>query len=159
MMALRENETAMKFASYITNAPIFNTDEDGNILYFTDTEGNRYPMDTGETEDKYGNVTDMSANISMSGGDAEPVEYGLSVSDYQAVLVTDRNAYALKEGDYIWVNSQVQYKYNGEEVELPVKGGDKVITKVVKVETADYQVMKKSDSLNFTKYILKAVNK
>ena len=159
MMALRENKTAMKFATYITNAPIFNTDEDGNILYFTDTEGNRYPMDTGETEDKYGNVTDMSANISMSGGDAEPVEYGLSVSDYQAVLVTDRNAYTLKEGDYIWVNSPVEYEYNGEEVELPIKGGDKVTTKVVKVETADYQVMKKSDSLNFTKFILKAVNK
>ena len=159
MMALRENKTDMKFASYIANAPIFETDEDGNIKYFVDMEKNRYPMDTGEYADAYGNVTDMSANISMSGGDAEPVEYGLSVSDYQAVLVTDRNAYTLKEGDYIWVYSQVQYEYNGEEVELPVKGGDKVITKVVKVETADYQVMKKSDSLNFTKFILKAVNK
>ena len=149
----------MKSAAYITNSPIYQTDDEGNREFFTDSEGNRYPMDTGEYADAYGNVTDMSANISMSGGDAEPVEYGLSVSDYQAVLVTDRNAYTLKEGDYIWVNSPVEYEYNGEEVELPVKGGDKVTTKVVKVETADYQVMKKSDSLNFTKFILKAVNK
>ena len=158
MRTVRRNETGMKFATFITNAPIFETDEDGNIEYFVDTEKNRYPMDTGEYADAYGNVTDMSANISMSGGDAEPVEYGLSVSDYQAVLVTDRNAYTLKEGDYIWVTSKVQYEYNGEEVELPVKGGT-VTTKVAKVESADYQVMKKSDSLNFTKFILKAVNK
>ena len=158
-MVLRQNETPMKYAQYIGSMPVYETDEDGNVRYYTDSEGNRYPMDTGETEDIYGNVTDMSANISMSGGDAEPVEYGLSVADYQAVLVTGRNAYTLKEGDYIWATSPVQYEYNGEEVELPVKGGDKVTTKVVKVETADYQVMKKSDSLNFTKFILKAVNK
>ena len=159
MMTLRQNKTAMKYATYITNSPIYDKDEDGNVLYFTDMEGNRYPMDTGEYADAYGDVEDMYANISMSGGEAEAVEYGLSVSDYQAVLVTDRNAYTLKEGDYIWVNSPVEYEYNGEEVELPIKGGEKVTAKVVRVESADYQVMKKSDSKNFTKWILKAVNK
>lgn len=159
MRTVRRNETGMKFATYLASTPIYERDEDGNIQYYTDSEGNRYPMDTGETEDAYGNLKDMSANISMSGGDAEPVEYGLSVSDYQAVLVTERNAYTLKEGDYIWVNSTVEYEYNGKEVELPLKGGEKVTTQVVKVESADYQVMKKSDSLNFTKFILKAVNK
>lgn len=159
MMTLRQNETAMKFATYITNAPLYDKDEDGNIQYFTDSEGNRYPMDTGETEDVYGDLKDMSANIAMSGGEAEAVEYGLSVSEYQAVLVTDRNAYTLKEGDYIWLNSPVQYEYNGEEVEYTLKSGETVTTKVVKVESADYQVMKKSDSKNFTRWILKAVNK
>lgn len=159
MRTVRKNETDMKYATYLVSAPIFQTDNDGNIEYFTDMEGNRYPMDTGEKEEKYGNLTDLSANISMGGGDAEPVEYGLSVSDYQAVIVTEINAYTLKEGDYIWVNSPVEYEYNGEEVELTLENGDKVTTQVVKTESADYQVAKKSDSLNFTKFILKAVNK
>ena len=159
MRTTRRNTTKMKYATYLGSSPIYQTDDEGNIQYYTDSEGNRYPLNTGEEKDIYGNAKDIAANISMSGGEAEAAEYGLSVSDYQAVLVTDRNAYTLKEGDYIWVNSPVEYEYNGEEVELPIKGGDKITTQVVKVESADYQVMKKSDSLNFTKFILKAVNK
>ena len=158
-MTLRENKTPMKYAEYLGSAPIYDRDEDGNIQYYTESEGNRYPMDTGTYENVYGNVGEMSANISMSGSDAEAREYGLSVDQYQAVLVCDKDAYPLKEGTYIWVDSPIEYLYNGEEVEFTLRNGETITTKSVKAESADYQVVKKSNSLNVSKYILKAVNK
>lgn len=159
MRTVRRNKRSMKYALYLGRLPIYQEDEDGDIQYYEDEEGNRYPMDTGEYEDVYGSIGDMLGNISMSGGEAEAVEYGLSIADYSAVLVTSLNSYPLAEGAYIWVGSPIEYLYNGEEKEVVLKDGKTVKTKVAKVESADYIIVKKSDSLNYTKWILKAVNK
>lgn len=159
MMTQRINGTAMRYAKYLGSAPIYQTDDDGNVEYYTDAEGNRYAMDTGQYRDSYGKDGEMLANISMGGGDAEPVEYGLSVSDYQAVLVTEKNAYPIAEGDYIFVDTPIEYLYNGEEIECTLDNGETIQTRIVNVEQADYQIVKKADSLNMTRYVLKAVNK
>lgn len=165
MMALRENKTAMKYALYLGEKPIYD--------YYTDEDGNKYITgDTGEYEITYSTPVSMSANMSMSGGDAEAREYGLSVDQYQAVLVYQKGAYPLEVGAPIWVNSQVRYKENSPaevEVEVEVRETDengnvkrkkkRVMTNQPQVESADYTVIKLSDSLSFTKAILKAVNK
>lgn len=158
MMTLRQNETAMRYATYLGSAPIYQTDDEGNIQYYTDSDGNRYPMDTGESEDIYGNVGDIAANISLSNDEGVATEYGMSNADFSAILVLQKG-YPVKKGDYIWVNSPVQYKYGGEETEFTLNNGETVKTKAVMVESADYQVVGVPDSLNVGKILLKSVNK
>lgn len=159
MRTVQKNKTAMKYATYITTRTIFQTDDNGDIEHFTDTEGNIYPMDTSEYEDIYGNIGDMMANISLSSNDeGVATPYGLSTKDFSAILVLEKG-YPVKKGDYIWVNSPIEYEYNGEELEFFLENGEKVVTKVVKVESADYQVVGVPDSKNIGKILLKSVNK
>lgn len=158
MMTLRQNETQMKYATYLGSAPIYQTDDNGDIQYYTDSEGNRYPMDTGEYESIYGNVSDIQANISLSNDEGVATEYGMSSADFSAILVLQKG-YPVKKGDYIWVTSPIQYKYGGEEVEFTLKNGEKINAKAVVVESADYQVVGTPDSLNIGKILLQSVNK
>lgn len=165
MMTLRENKTPMKYALYLGRKPIMQD--------YEDEEGNKYPVgETGQYEDTYSSPVEISANMSMSGGDAEAREYGLSVDQYQAVLVYQKDAYPLKEGSPIWVNSPIIYRDGipeEKEVEIEVREVDdngtvtrerrKVMTNMPQVESADYTVIKLADSISFTKAILKAVNK
>lgn len=158
MRTLRRNQQKLYYSNLIGTAPIYETDEDGNVKYYEDSEGNRYPLDTGETELIYGTPVEFFANIAMSGGEAEAVEYGLSVADYQAVAVTSRNAAPLKEGSLIWHTSPVEYEYGGSEIEVEVNG-ETVKTTAPKAVSSDYMVLKSSPSLNIDKYVLKATNK
>lgn len=170
MRTLRKNQQQLQYALQIAEVPEFETDEHGNIIYegYTDDNGNFFPFldengdktvkPTGKFEAIYSEPTPFLASISMSGGEAEAVEYGLSTESYSAVMITEKNAVPLKEGSLIWHTSKPEYKYGGEEVEIPVND-ETIKQKVVKKTSADFIVMKKSPSLNFDKYILTAVNK
>ena len=81
----------------------------------------------------------------MSGGEAEAQEFGLSISDYNAVIASGKNELPLVLGALIWHNSEVVF----EDVEN---------TKPDET-SADYRVIKVSESLNEVKYILKAIVK
>lgn len=151
MRTLGRNKLPMKYALYLSKSEIYD--------FYEDEDGNRYPIPTGEKEATYATPKEMRANISKGGGDAEAMEYGLSTADYQAVLLFDKNEYPLEEGSLVWEKSPVEYKYGGEEVEAKDKNGETVLTKAPIPISADYTVIKISDSLNFTKAILKAVNK
>lgn len=135
----------MKYALQNAEIPIYQTDEDGNILYYEDSEGNKIPLETGETEIGYSKPVDFMSSLAMSGGEAEAQEYGLSVSDYNATLLCQKGAYPIVEGSLIWTKSEVGYKDTNNEIIDPI--------------SADYEVIKVSESLNFVKYVLKAVVK
>lgn len=147
----------MKYALQIGEVPIYNRDEngeiiyehyedsDGNIIYYLDENGNKIPSETGEYEIGYSEPISFFASIAMSGGEAEAQEYGLSVSDYNATLLCQKGAYPIVEGSLIWTKSEVGYKDTNNEI--------------VDGNTADYGVIKVSESLNFVKYVLKAVVK
>lgn len=170
MRTLAKNKQKMKYALQIAEIPIYVTDENGNIEYdsYTDSEGNKIPyldesgnkipLDSGEKEIVYSTPKDFKANISMSGGEAEAKEYGLSTADYEAVLNYSRGAFPLVEGALIWFESKVEYKYGGQEIEVETDNG-KVKTKVPIPESADFMVLKTPKSINEEKAILKAVNK
>lgn len=145
MRTLRRNQQPMKYALQNAEIPIYQTDEDGNILYYEDSEGNKIPLETGETEIGYSKPVDFMSSLAMSGGEAEAQEYGLSVSDYNATLLCQKWAYPIVEGSLIWTKSEVGYKDAANEIIDPV--------------SADYEVIKVSESLNFVKYVLKAVVK
>lgn len=125
--------------------------------YFEDDEGNKYPVGikpNGKTEVVYSEPIPFLASISMSGGEAEAVEYGLSIESFSAILVTEKNAVPFKEGALIWHTSKPKLKHIEVEIDDISLNGDYPIK-----TSADYIVVSVRDSLNFTKAILDAVNK
>lgn len=166
MRSLRKNQQQLQYALQLGETPICQTDEDGNIIYnsYTDSEGNTYsyPLESGESEITYSTPKPFLANIAMSGGESEAQEYGLSISDYQAVILMERQAVPLTEGSLIWFESEPECRYSSEvEVEIENNRGEKeraLTTAPIEI-SSDYRVIKLSDSLNFTRAILKATNK
>lgn len=159
MRTLRRDKRKMKYALRIGESKIYQRDENGDIAYYIDNEGNQIPLETGESQTEYSDPKEFSANIAMSGGEAEAVEYGLSTSDFEAVMLYPNGTVPLKEGALVWFKSPVQYRYDGKETEVETPNGDKIMTAVPLPVSVDYTVIKVDESLNFTRAILKAVNK
>lgn len=170
MRTLRKNQSLLKYSNQAAIVPAFETDENGNIkfwsyidddgneFFYEDTDGNKIPMfaDSG-TETLYGEPVNFMASIAMSGGEAESVEYGLSITEYEAVTIVQRGTVPLTEGALIWFQSEPEYI---SEDPIHITVNDKEISgKFAKRTSADYFVARVSDSLHFTKYILKAINK
>ena len=158
MRTLKKNKQKMKYALQIGEIPIYERDSDGNFIYYEDADGNKIPLETGNKEIAYSTPKEFSANITMSGGEAEAREYGLSIDQYEAVISYSKGSLPLVEGALIWFGSNVKYKNNGELIEVETKDG-KQMMKVPENVSADYQVLKISPSINEEKAILKAVNK
>lgn len=159
MRTLARNKIKMRYANYLTESPDYLLDEDGNrVVEHVSDDGETIYVESGESIPTYTNDEELLANITESGGEAQAQEYGLSVSDYSAVLVFDKGAYPIKEGSLIWVNSTVNYQYDGTEVGVDVDGV-MVNTKMPIKTSADFIVIKVPQSLNYTKAILKAVEK
>lgn len=170
MRTLRKNQSLLKYSNQTAMVPAFETDENGNIkfwsyidddgneFFYEDTDGNKIPMfaDSG-TETLYGEPVNFMASIAMSGGEAESVEYGLSITEYEAVAIVQRGTVPLTEGSLIWFQSEPQY-ISEEPIHILVN--DKEISGMFARKTsADYLVKKVVPSRNFDKYILGAVNK
>lgn len=157
-----KDKIEMKYALFLSETPIYKTDEYGNVKYdsYTDSEGNvyTYPLEEGETELSYYDAVPLKASFSMSGGEAEAQAYGLSFTDYEAKVLYSRGAYPIKEGTLVWVDSDVEYRYNGEEVEFDVNG-EKIKTRVPNPASADYRTVKVVKTKNEIAVLLKAINK
>lgn len=151
MLQPRINQIPMKYALQIGEIPEFETE------YYEDKEGNKFPMSvdpTGKTEVVYSEPVSFLASISMSGGEAEAVEYGLSTESFEAIIVYSNGAVPLTEGSLIWIKSEPQFKHIEIEVDENEINGDFPIA-----TSADFRVIKINESINFTRAILRAVNK
>lgn len=171
MRTLRKNQSLLKYSNQAAIVPAFETDENGNIKFETyidddgnefpilDADGNRIPIfsQSGGTEVLYGQPTEFLASISMSGGEAESVEYGVSVTEYEAIIITEKNLVPLTEGSLIWFKSEPQY-ISEEPIHITIND-EEISGMFTKRTSADFFVAKVNESLHFTKYILKAVNK
>lgn len=140
MMCLASNQQRMYYALQNGQVPIYQTDDDGNILYYKDNEGNSYPLETGEYEVGYTEAVEFFGNIAMSGGEAKSEEYGIDVSQYDAILIVSKGQLPIDETSLIWYESEVGYKDN-----------DKTI---VDGNSADYKVLSVKPSQNIGKYVL-----
>lgn len=146
MRTLRRNKQAMKYSIKGERQPIYVLDENGNkIVEFVDDEGNVYYRETGSYTNGWHEPVEFMGNIAMSGGEVEAQEYGLSVADYDSTIIYSKNEYPIKEGSLIWVDSNVEYK----DIEQ-----NEIIE-----SSADYKVVKVSNSLNVTKLVLKGIVK
>lgn len=170
MRTLRKNQSLLKYSNQAAIVPAFETDENGNIkfwsyidddgneFFYEDTDGNKIPMfaDSG-TETLYGEPVNFMASIAMSGGEAESVEYGISVVDYAAIIITEKSLVPLTEGSLIWFQSEPEYI---SEEPIHILANDEEISGMfAKRTSADFFVKKIVPSQHFDKYILGAVNK
>lgn len=144
MRLLRKNMQPMKYSLQDGRVPIYERDENGDIVYI-EVDGQKIPVETGEYETGYSAPVDFMGNISMSGGEAEAKEFGMDIGDFDAVIVLEKDAVPLTETSIIWHTSLVKYK-------------DEQNT-IVDSKSADYAVKRVSPSLNFTKVLLQRIVK
>ena len=146
MRTQRRNQQKMYYALYDKEIPIYATDEEGNIIYdsYITEEGETitYPHEI-ERVSGYTNPEEFMGNIAMSGGEAEAVEFGIDLSQYSAVLITEKDLLPISETSRIWFESEPVYNADG------TVNGDK----------ADYMVVAVKPSLNYTKYLLNKIVK
>lgn len=161
MRLSKRNQQPMKYAQFLAKYPRYDTDDDWNLIidYTTDEGIPIYRMVEDDIMDYYSDTKDIEVNISESGGEAEAMAFGLSTADYEAVLLYERGKIPLTEGTRIWVTSPVEYEYNGQEVEVELEDGRKIKVKTPDKTSADYYVIKIANSINFTRAVLKAVEK
>lgn len=145
MMTLQSNKQSMKYSLQGEKVPIYETDENGNIIYYEDSDGNKIPIETGEYTTGYSQPVSFFGNIAMSGGEVDSVEFGIDVSGYDATLVVDKGTIPIDETSLIWHTSEVEYK-DAEKT-------------IVDENTADYKVIAVKPSLNTIKYILGRITK
>lgn len=144
MRTLLKNMQNLKYSLEDGTWVIYEYGSDGlPKVAYTDEEGNVYYVEHETT--KWTEPVDFLANISLSGGEAEAMEFGLSISDYDAVILTANDVVPLVIGTRIWHTSEVKYQ--------------DLLNTVIDEKSADYIVFKVNRSLNFTKYVLKAVVK
>ena len=142
MRTLQKNKQKMYYALQIGEAPVYETDEDGNIVYI-EVDGEQVPVETGETKIGYGEPVEFFGNIAMSGSESKVVEYGLDLSQYSAVLVVEKGTLPIDETSRIWHTTEPKINPDGTADE----------------SSADYTVVKASPSLNVDKYVLQKVVK
>lgn len=120
-------------------------DADGNEVFYLDDDGNKIPKDDGESDIGYLEPKEMKASIAFSSSnkEAEAQEYGLSLADFDASIITSKDLYPLTETSLIWLNSEPQYRSDG----------------LVDDKSADFRVVAKKPSLNFDKYLVKKLVK
>lgn len=146
MRTLAKNQMSMKYSLNMGKQPVYELDEYGQpIIEFIDEEGNIYYKETGDYATTWSEPVIFYGNIAQSGGEAEAREFGLSVADYDATIVMEKNKVPLKEGSLIWLKSEVSYE-DDNNTRLDEK-------------SADFTVIRVSESLNFVKHLLKAVIK
>lgn len=173
MRTLRKNQQRMKYSLQLGTVPKYLRDEAGNIRYesYTDSEGNeifilndegeKIPLDEGGEKILFSTPCDFLASVSMSGGEAEAREFGLDFSAYDAIALYSNGTAQLVEGSLIWFKNEPKCEYE-KEVPFEIEKGDKketVYSTDPRSESADFRIAKISQSLNFSKAILKAVTK
>lgn len=142
MRTAAKNKQKMYYSLYTGDAPVYETDAYGNIVYI-EVDGERIPVETGELKKGYSTPTEFYGNITMSGGESEAVEFGVNLAEYEAVLLLAKDSLPIDETSLIWLDT------------VPVIYADGTPDSL----SADYTVIKVSPSLNFVRYVLKKVVK
>ena len=137
MKQLRHNKQTMYYALFTENLTEYARDPEGNIIY-TEIDGQQIPVKAGVKPD-YSEAVMFKANIGVNSGETKEAEYGLNVSDYDAIISAEKGKLPFTEQTLIWHKSKVGYDH--EEHVIP--------------ETADYRVVAIKTSLNEERFILK----
>ena len=109
-MTLQSNKQAMKYSLQGERVPIYETDENGNIIYYTDSDGNKIPIETGEHTTGYSQPVSFFANINNKLNEVVWQDFGVDNSTEYAQLIVGKDELPLKVGSVIWKKSEVGYK-------------------------------------------------
>ena len=129
MRTLRKNKQTIYYALKSERTAV--TSENTIIV-----DGETVYIDEGDYELNYDEPVEFLGNISFSGGDSNDVEFGLDMSAYDAIIVTDNKKIPITETSLIWFETKPPSVTNDGS-------------------TADYSVVAVRNSLNQNKAILK----
>lgn len=117
------NKQAMKYSQHGQKVTIYEKDDDGNIKYYVDGDGNKIPLIADEKVG-FSEPKEFYANISNKLSEVLIKEFGIDDSSTYVQIVTDKGYLPLKSGDVVWKKSEVGYDDSG----------------LVDSTTADYEV-------------------
>lgn len=110
MMTLDSNKQKLYYSLQNGQIPIYETDENGNIIYYTDSEGNKIPLETGEQETGYSQPVCFFANISNKLNEVVWKDYGIDNSTNYSQIIVSKGKLPLKAGSVVWKQSEIGYK-------------------------------------------------
>ncbi len=116
MMTLQSNKQKMYYSLQDGKVPIYETDNDGNIIYYTDADGNQIPLATGEYTTGYSQPVSFLANINNKLNEVVWKDFGIDDSTNYAQIVASKNEIPLKVGSVIWKKSEVGYKDDNKTI-------------------------------------------
>lgn len=117
------NKQLMKYSQHGQKVTIYEKDDDGNIKYYVDGDGNKIPLIADEKVG-FSEPKEFYANISNKLSEVLVKEFGVDDSSTYVQIVTDKGYLPLKAGDVVWKKSKVGYDDSG----------------LVDSTTADYEV-------------------
>lgn len=109
MRMARVNKQKMHYALYGKEVPIYD--------YYTDSEGNKIPLDTGETEIVFDKPVEFANGISGKLSEALIEAFGVNDSSMYAQMDYMAKQYPFEVGTLIWKKSEIKYK--DEEKTIP----------------------------------------
>lgn len=117
------NKQLMKYSQHGQKVTIYEKDDDGNIKYYVDGDGNKIPLIADEKVG-FSEPKEFYANISNKLSEVLVKEFGVDDSSTYVQIVTDKGYLPLKAGDVVWKKSEAGYDDSG----------------LVDSTTADYEV-------------------
>lgn len=142
MRLCARNKSNLQYALYKGSEPVYATDDDGNTLY-EEIDGENVPVEIGTKPPRYDNPVSFKGCLQYSKGEVEAKSYGVDTSYYDYTLLMEKDAIPIDETTLIFHTSEPEYDASGLLIE----------------KSADFRVRKVAPTLNFTTYLLKAIEK
>ena len=102
------NKQRMWYSQHGQRIIVYEKDDDGNIKYYEDADGNRIPLISDE-KIGYSDPKEFYANISNKLSEVLVKEFGIDDSSTYVQIVTDKGYLSLKAGDLVWKKSEVEF--------------------------------------------------
>lgn len=140
----RKNKSKLYYATLVSSEPIYALDENGHKIVVETIDGVDYYEELGMTEEHYSEAVEFVGTINYGGGNAEHTEFGISVAEYDAILTLPTNSTPICETTLIWADT--------EPTTIPD-------TQYADPTTSDFEIVKKTVTLNTTQFVLKRIVK
>lgn len=106
------NKQKMQYSRQGQRVIIYERDDDGNVKYYVDTDGNKIPLVSDE-KIGFSEPVEFRANISNKLSEVLVKEFGIDDSSTYVQIVTDKGYLPLKSGDIVWKQSKVEHDSDG----------------------------------------------
>lgn len=106
------NKQEMKYSRQGQRIKVYERDDEGNIRYYIDGDGNKIPLIADE-KIGFSEPVEFWANISNKLSEVLVKEFGIDDSSTYVQIVTDKGYLPIKAGDVVWKRSEVGYDSDG----------------------------------------------
>lgn len=147
----RKNKQKLLYSLQGDMIPIYETDDEGEIIY---EDG--IPVKSGDSFVGYQEPVEFYGNLSFYTGWNYPGIWGVTLNNADAILLMDKNELPIDETSRIWFESEPVVKTVNVYDE---DTGQMVEKTVTDADSADFSVSRIVPSLNCVRYALKGIEK